>query len=79
MKLHVLPNFYKDQNEMNYLRVLYQTRGVPIWLKGDSKVPERSCPLEVLEQSHLRKKLGNEVCINRTLFLELSTMSTTLG
>lgn len=73
MKLHVLPILDKEQKKINSLRVFCQSREVPIWLKGDSNMPEGSCPIGVLEQSHSKRKLGNEDSVSRP-----STMSTTL-
>lgn len=54
MKIHVLPVFDKEQNEINVFRVLCQS----IWLKGDSNTPKGSCSLDVLEQCHSENKLG---------------------
>lgn len=58
MKLPVLLIFGNEQNKINLLRLLCQSRGVPIWLKDDSNTPKGSCSLGVLEQCHPEKKLG---------------------
>lgn len=58
MKLLALPIFGNEQNKINLLRFLCQSRGVPIWLKDDSNTPKGSCSLGVLEQCHPEKKLG---------------------
>lgn len=42
MKLLVLPIFDNEQNKINLLRLLCQSRGVPICLKGDSNTPKMS-------------------------------------
>lgn len=58
MKLLVLPIFGNEQNKINLLRLLCQSREVPIWLKDDNNTPKGSCSLGVLEQCHPEKKLG---------------------